>query len=128
MPREALKWQKTLTIAGTRYPMRAIDTVTARAVDHLRALLRTEMPNAREYRTPDRKYRFRKTPVAEVADINVVLFFEHDGGRPLPPKMKELRDFNVIEQAIRNGHETTTKRGVTDGYWNRITNALKKGK
>lgn len=106
MPREALKWQKTLTIGATKYPMRAIDTVTARAVDYLRSMLRSELPNAREWRTPDRKYRFRSTPVAEVADINVVLFFEHDG-RPLSPKLKELRDFNVVEQAVRNGVATS---------------------
>lgn len=113
MPREAYKWQKTLQIGATKYPMRAIDTVTKRAIDYLRSRLRELAPWIREYKPPERKYQFKTTPISTVAHLNVILFIEHDG-RPLPPELKAERDFNIVQQAIRNGTATKEDRSFTD--------------
>lgn len=113
MPREAYKWQKTLQIGATRYPMQAIDTVTKRAIDYLHSRLKAHAPWIREYKPPERKYQFVNTPISTVAHLNVILWIEHDG-RPLPPVLKAERDFNVVQQAIRNGTATNNERSFMD--------------
>lgn len=120
MPREAYKWQKTLQIGATRYPMRCIDEVTKRAIDYLRARLKSHAPWIREYKPPERKYQFKTTPLATVAHLNVILWIEHDG-RPLPPALKSERDFNLVQQAVRNGSQSKDERS----FATRIADALR---
>lgn len=93
----------------TRFPKRDIEKVTRAQVDYLRSMLHEQMPHAKVV-SVERKYRERTLPNAQVGgnlgafiDVLTVVWFEHDG-RPLPPNMKKLRDFNVIERVAKEAH------------------------
>lgn len=98
---EALKDQRT--IPKSREMRKDIENVTKRQIDYLRSMLHEQMPHAKFVRA-ERKYRERKTRIGSFVDTLALVWFEHDG-RPLPPKMKELRDFNLIERVAKDAHD-----------------------
>lgn len=100
MPREALKDQRTIPL--TRFPREDMEKVTKRQVDFLRSMLAQQMPHARVVKV-ERTWRERKTSVGGFLDLLTIVWFEHDG-RPLPEKMKRLRDFNVLEKHAAEAH------------------------